>query len=187
MNYLYCKTTSVKQNELLFILADRRSFHYILYQQHGCAALYILQSGVVELIDHWHFAVALCDANLNWMRRSKGYYFAKDSHLPSPSAWRRSGHSLASGRCVPCDYLKDDILSGPSSVVDVGEWLQDTGQFLPVSTLSAWDVSSAVVFVAPPPSPVCSNKKTQTPHTHTHIHACFCHTCSSCWEKNKLF
>lgn len=71
------------------------------------------------------------------MRRSKGYYFLRIHTCPLQQRGDILGHSLASGHSVPHHYLKDDILSGPSSVVNMGEWLQDTGQFLSVSTPSA--------------------------------------------------
>lgn len=55
-------------------LGTRGSFHYIFYQHHGYVVLYIPPLELLELIERWHFAVALCDANSDCGRDSKGHY-----------------------------------------------------------------------------------------------------------------
>lgn len=55
-------------------LGTRGSFHYIFYQHHGYVVLYIPPLELLELIERWHFAVALYDANSDCGRDSKGHY-----------------------------------------------------------------------------------------------------------------
>lgn len=130
------KTDSLKQMSFHSFLWNKRSFHYIFYQHHGYAVLYILQPRLFELIDHWHFTVVPCDANFN-CRRWQRALFLKYSHLPPPSMDPVWGADLLQGHSLPHDHLKYDILSRPSSVVSMGECRQRSGQLSPVSICAA--------------------------------------------------
>lgn len=127
-HFSFLKLTHWSKWVFTLFLRDKRSFHYIFYQGHGYAWLYILQPRIFELIDQWHFAVVLCDANFNYRSWQKAL-FSKCSHLPHP-IW---GSDLLWGCSSPHDHLKDDILSRPSSVVSMGDCRQRSGQLFPVS------------------------------------------------------
>lgn len=102
-----------------------------------CSTLY---SAVRSIWIDWPLTFCSCSLWCKFWTEwdvAKGYYFLRIHTCPLHQCGAILGHSLASGHSVPCDYLKDDIFSGPSSVVNMGEWLQDTGQFLSVSTLPA--------------------------------------------------
>lgn len=88
-HFPFLKLTHWSKWVFTLFLGDKGSFHYIFYQHHGYAVLYILQPRLFELIDHWHFAVVLCDANFN-CRRWQRALFSKYLHMP-PHLWSQSG------------------------------------------------------------------------------------------------
>lgn len=53
-HFPFLKLTRWSKWVFTFFLGDKRSFHYIFYQHHGYAVLYMLQPRLFELIDHWH-------------------------------------------------------------------------------------------------------------------------------------
>lgn len=121
---------------------------------------------VMQILTEWDVATGI----ISWG-------FTPALSISVETFWTQPGF-----RPLPCDYLEDDILSGPSSVVNMGEWLQDTGQFLPVSTLSAARrlLGCRDCFIFP--------LSAVTERTHTlHIHVSFCHTCSSCLQLKQQF
>ena len=172
LTFFLPKTDSLKQMSFHSFFGDRGSFHYIFYQHHGYAVLYILQPRLFELIDHWHFAVVLCDANFN-CRRWQRALFSKYSHLPPPSTELVWGADWPRGHSLPHDHLKDDILSRPSSVVSMGECRQRSGQLSPVSICAAWclhcHTNRSLLFFTPPlPVSVSLSSTVALMHTHDH-------------------
>lgn len=180
VNGLYSKTISVKQMSFYsFSQTGGHSITFSINSAIGCAVLYILQSGVFELIDQWHFAIAVCDANFNWMRRSNGYYFLRIHTCPLRhcgdilgTAWLQATGAMwlferwhFSRTIFHCEY----------------GWVATGHRSIPPCVNTVCCETSSWLSCPPPPPPSAVTER-HTLHTHTHpcillshihLHHCF--------------